>query len=425
MATRSWLGNAAPVAQQTTITVANTWAADDTATITINTKDITFTVVSGATAIADVVAGIVAAWNASTLGECQEITAEDQSPNVLLIHDTPGVPFTVTASENTDGDGTFGSVTNTVEATGPWHFDNPDNWSGNTVPVDNDTIVFDTGNVPLKYALNQSSVSPAAIKVEMGYTGTIGLPLVNNDNAAAPYREYRDTYLKLGDSGDSIANTITIGDGSGTGSGRIKIDTNTAQTTLNVNNTGQAAEDGIPAVLWKGTHASNVANINKGSVGIAIFAGESATVATVNIGYRENQAGDVNLRCGSGVTLTTVTQNGGIVTLDGNVTTTTVTSGELVYQNGAMTTLNLDRGAVRYRSAGTLTTANVGSGGNLDFRQNPRGRTVTNLLLYEGSEYHDPAGTVTLTNGADFYRCTPAEVIFDVVPHRTWTPSTI
>ena len=117
--------------------------------------------------------------------------------------------------------------------------------------------------------------------------------------------------------------------------------------------------------------------------------------------------------------------SGGKLTTNSAITTVTMTDGELIHQAGAITTLNLDKGACRYRSTSTLTTANVGSDGVLDFRQDIRARTVTNLSLNEGSEYHDPFGTVTLTNGADFVRCQPSETVFSVKPNQTWTPSVI
>jgi hypothetical protein len=86
-----------------------------------------------------------------------------------------------------------------------------------------------------------------------------------------------------------------------------------------------------------------------------------------------------------------------------------------------LTTLNLDGGACRYLSSGTITTAKVGSGGNLDLRQDSRSRTITTLEVYEGGEYHDPLGTNA--GAIKTPRCTPQDVIFDVIPDKTWTPS--
>ena len=44
MATRTWLGNAIDIAQKNTVTIANTWATSDTATLTINGKSLVVTI---------------------------------------------------------------------------------------------------------------------------------------------------------------------------------------------------------------------------------------------------------------------------------------------------------------------------------------------------------------------------------------------
>jgi len=79
-----------------------------------------------------------------------------------------------------------------------------------------------------------------------------------------------------------------------------------------------------------------------------------------------------------------------------------------------------------YRSTGTLTTLTAGDGGIADFRQDSRGRTITNVTLTKGAGWRDPIGTVTPTNGLDCYHCTPKTLsVFETAPHQTWTPSAI
>lgn len=434
MATRRWLGAALAVAQVETLTVANTWAANDTGTVTINGRDITITV--GTTATTTQIATELAAVlnsSSSTLGtgysanergpnvaEFKEFTAAASGSTVVLTGSTKGKPFTVTASESTAGTGTLTTATTTA-ATGPNHFNNADNWSGGAIPVDSDAVVFDSGEVDCLYGLDQSAVSPETVDITMGYTGNIGLPKTNVDNASYPYPEYRSQFLALGVSTDAVTTDITIGQGSGAGSQRIKLDSGSGQAVLLVLNTGQAESDAAPTVEWKGTHASNVATISKGNVGIAFTAGETAVVATLNVGYQTNISGDSRVYCGSGVTLTTVNISGGVLTTNSAMTTVNQTDGELIHYAGAVTTINLDKGAIRYRSTGTLTTAVVGSNGNLDFRQDMRSRTVTNCDLYEDAELHDPFGTATFTNGIDLNRCTPNDVILDLQHNKRIT----
>lgn len=434
MATVRWIGNATAVAQVDTITVANTWATGDVATVTINGKDVTVTVGTDATtanvalAIQEAISGTTQTGtgdhtyspeNGQLIPEFREVTATVAGSVVTLTADTKGKPFTMTTSETTAGTGTLTEATATA-ATGPNHFDNADNWSTGSVPVDADDIWFDSGSVDCKYAIDQGSVTPTSINVTMGFTGDIGLPEYNRDTSGYTYREYRDKYLKLGASADATNIAVDIGAGPGQGSGRIKIDNNDSQCTVNVRNTGQAAENGVPSFLWKGTDSSNVYNVTKGNCGIAFFPDDTATLATLRVGYQANQAGDSSVECGESLTLTTLDITGGSTTTRAAITTINQNGGSLTHLEGAVTTLNLDEGDCYYRSDGTLTTANVGSGGTIDFRRDMRARTVTNCNLYDGAAYYDPNGTVTHTNDIDLVRCEVNDLAaFRHSPHVT------
>lgn len=421
MSTRRWRGDAPDVAQVDTITPGGT-IGTETFTCTINGKSVTYTAQDG-DAVADVVAGLVAAWNASQIPEFAEITATDSTTHMTLTGDIEGVPFTVTSSAS--GSATNQQATATA-ATGKHHFDEADNWTGGAVPIDSDTVVFDSGDVDCKYGLSNSGITPASIIITQGFTGDIGLPETNVTDPTNSYREYRTTSLALCDSGDGVNTSITIGEGEGIGSGRIKLNLNDGQFTAVVLNSGQPAEDGVPSILiGGGSHSSNELNVMKGSVGVAFFDGESVTLATLRVGRLDNVIGDATVQCGDGLSLTTLDQTGGTLTADGAATTVNMDDGIAHWRSGNITTLTIERGTLYYKGTGTITTANVGSDGGLDFRRDQRARTVTNLNLYEGSAYHDPFDTVTLTNGADFVHCSPDDVTFDVAPHKTWTPSSI
>ena len=527
MATRVWLGHAPAVAQVSTLTPTNV-EVGDVFTATINGKSISFT--ATAATVENVVAGLVAAWNASTIPEMLEITASDEGDGkVTLTHGTAGVPFSVSAASDEDGSatdevqtisisgtptggtftltydgettaaldfdasaaevetalealsnigtdnvscsggplpdtpvtvtftGTLGdtnvvlltaeaslsggtspaiaiaettqgrsgadaiSVATPTAASGPHHWSVATNWSGSAVPANGDDVVLANSAVSIKYGLDQAAVTLDSLVIEQSFTGQVGLPRTNTDGSG--YVEYRSQYLAIG------ATTITIGKGEGTGSGRIKLDTGSAQTALSVSNAGNAAETGLPAILWKGTHASSTVTVSKGSVGVAMFPGETATIATLRVGYTTNLTGDAQVRCGDGVTLTTVEQAGGLVVASSSITTHSQTGGELIFsdkQDGttaAITTLDVDAGAVRYRATGTLGEANIGSDGVLDFRQDQRPRTVTTCRAYERFEIRDPFKTVTFTNGIDLVRCGPLDGVLDLGQHLTLTPS--
>lgn len=437
MSTRTHRGGAVAIKQVTTITVANTWAADDTATLSINGRDLTVTVGTAATTTdvatllkeavnssipGDSTASVSPSGKARDIPEFSDIEATSSAAVLTLTAKTAGVPFTISASESTAGDGTLGTPTEATAATGPFHWDNPDNWAEGNVPVDGDDIVFDGHSGSVKYGLDQSDVTPASIDIREGYEGEIGLPEINSDTVGFEYPEYRPTELKIGNSGDGVNLAMTIDAGN---SGPLRFDFHTGQVTVDVHNTGPAQDDGTPAVVLKGTHAGNVVNVNRGALGIAYLPGDTATVATLRVGFVENPAGDANVIVGTGVTLTTINQSGGILRTSSPATTLNQSDGDSTLLSGAHPTLNIDGGTCHYRSTGTITTANVGGGGELDFSRDQRSRTLTNCNAYAGATIHDPQKTVTWTNGLDLVRCAIDETTLNLGVHQTITPSSI
>jgi hypothetical protein len=307
MATQRWLGNAAPVTQVTTLTPASP-SANDTFTVTCNSKSISYQTAAGT--VADVCNGLANAINNNTnnFQEFTEFTAQNNGATIALTGNTPGLPFTVSPSVQTSGSATF-TQSATTACTGPNFWDNAANWSTGSAPAASDDVYFDAGNVPCLYNLSQSSITLNSLNVYAAYTGTIGLPLYNSKG----YREYRTLELTIS------ATTVNIGQqlnpGVGAGSGRIKLNVGSNACTLNVFATGQAADQGIPSLLWRGTNSGNNVNLNKGNVGLAFNPGDTATISTLNVGYVSNQSSDVQLVCGSGCTLSTVVKQGGTAVL--------------------------------------------------------------------------------------------------------------
>lgn len=395
MANKRWLGRAQAVAQVDTVTIAGTWANGDTVTLTINAKSLVVTVGDSVTT-AEVATTIKEAWQNETLTdtaasytpgdggqdivEHAEITATVSGSVVTLTHDTAGVPFTLSVTETTAGSGTATETTATT-ATGPNFADNVDNWDTGSLPVATDDVFFDNSAVSVLYALEAfSGVAFASVTIDASYTGTIGLPSQN----AAGYVEYRATYFQVG------ATTITIGRGRGQGSNRIKIDNEASQATIVVESTGPATGD-MEAFLWKGTNINNSLEVHEGTVGVAVFGGETATISTLL-----NTSGTVRL--GAGVTVTTITNRVGNLELYSDVTTLTSDGGSvLVGGDATVMTVNLDNGRLEYESSGTITTANIGS--TFDVAGDASARTITNCVLQPGGQIIDPLQTITFTNG--------------------------
>lgn len=428
MATHIWRGDAIPLAQTITRTLAGTWVQGDTIDIDLNGKIVTVTVGTEVTP-AEVAALVAQAWNGESLTdsaalvsplsgggnvpEYTEVTAQVSGAVLTLIADTAGVPFDSPDMSTDSSAGELGSWSTTVASEGPNHWDTVENWDSDTLPADGDTVVIPSGNVDILYGLNQSSVTLAELIIEQGFTGRIGLTEINVNR----YDEYRGTYLQIG------ATLLSIGSGTGQGSQQIKLDLGSAQTSANITNSG--ISEFTPAIQLKGTHASNVVNITKGSLGVAYLPGESATIATLRVGYLGNQANDATVTLGEGVTNTNVEQSGGVLVVYSASTSIQQTGGTLYVQGGAHASILMDGGTCFYSSSGTLTTAKAGNAATLDFSRDMRAKTVTNCEVYASGSIRDPFGVVTFTNGIDVVRTSLDKVSIDLGSHFTITPSAI
>jgi len=149
-----------------------------------------------------------------------------------------------------------------------------------------------------------------------------------------------------------------------------------------------------------------VLNVSKGTVSVAPFPGETATIATLTVGYVTNQNSDSTVKTSTGVTLTTVTQTGGVFQFDSSITTFTQTGGTSTAISGTITTLNLEGGTLYFQSSGAITNWKIYSGATLDFSQNNQSRTLTNKgSIYSGSSLQDPNSTVTFSAGFQTIGC--------------------
>jgi hypothetical protein len=412
MSTKVWQGGAQAIAQVNTVT-PSVPAVGNTFTITINGKSFTWT--AGATTVADVTAGLAALLNASQEGDVTELTAVDLTTAVQITGPLDGTPFTQTSSAAAGTGGGSPTLTTVTTTAGqsPYDWSVAANWQGGAVPVAADDVVADGTSVPILFGLDQHTITLNSLTIGTGFTGTIGLPPQNPKG----YTEYRTQYLRVG------ATTCQIGQGpqTGGGSGRLKIDFGTAQTTLTVYSTGQSADSGLPAMLFKGSHASNAVSVIAGSVGLAVLPGETATVAALRVGGA--QQGQTAVVAGSGLSLTTLNMDGGTCQIACGLATLNQVAGTLTLTGtGAISTVaNVDGGTLVYQSSGTIASLKVSDGGTADFRTDPRARTVTAFTVDSGGAMYDSLRTVTWTAGPILNRCSLADVTLDFGTHLQLT----
>lgn len=396
MTVQRWRGDAPATAQVNTITVGGTAANGQVYSVTINGKPVAYTA-TGADTNTTIATALQALLAASTIAEFQEVTWSNPSAGVVKgTANTAGMDFVNTSSAT--GTGTLVTVTTTANS-GPTDVSVGANWSSGSVPSSGDSIYFQNSASPaLRNLQALAAVAPALVQIDASYTGQIGLPY----NNAAGYIEYRQRYLQF--SGWTACN---IGQGQGNGSGKIQLDAQTHDHTTFVWNAATSSEQGIPAVLIKGGSSASALTDLKGAVGVALFAGETATLPTLNIAYVSNIAGDASVTIGSGCTLTTVNKTGGTLYSQSAVPTLTSYAGTATVLTGNMTAANLysagsnaPANTLKYSTGGTITTNIVESGCTLDCSGTLSTVTLTNSTWYKGATINAPGGNVTMTNAA-------------------------
>lgn len=383
MATTNGLSRAAETFDVWTITVSGTPTVTAIYSVKRNGKTVSFTVASGTAA--SVATGLftllsaAATTDASGEAEFTEYTWTNPSGGVLkATAKTSGIPadFTVTKSGEV-GTGDIAAV-HTTTATGPENWNDANNWDGAAIPTDSDTanVNLDLGSI--KYGLDQTGIALTALNITSSQNtqNVLGLPKIN---ATGNYTEDRPQALLIGAT-------------------NIKVDCNSTLINLNIEGdatlearrTGNGQER--PALLVQGGDTASVFEIDNGSLGLAIYDGETATAATVRVGQNGK------LTTGPGATTATITSVG---SLDLSGTFTTLNHGgtnpAIIRGTPAATTITGTGGTIDARFGGTLTNLSLRNC-TLDKSNDLTPLTITNTTLYPGGKIIDPQQTITYTN---------------------------
>lgn len=409
MATKRWISGVSPTFDLWTLTLSGT-VTSQTYTLTVGNQTIAV-VAGGGDTVATIFLALYAAYISTTSPVAQEFKEltpaldNTTTPTQMTLTGTVrGVPHTVSF---TSGGAATIAATNTTVAVGPNFFNVGGNWSGGVAPANGDVLYFDSGNVECKYGLN-STLTTVTVNVTAGYSGKIGLPDRNAD--AASYTEYRTTSLTL-DGGTLVVNAPSVN--------LCRLNFGSTLATIRVLDSGPGI-NGTPAVLVRGGAASSELDLTKGSVGCAIYAGESFNLPTVKQSYLDNQQSDSRLVLGvGGSTVTALTKTGGI--LESNVAVTTFTQGiaggSSTFLAGAVGTLNANGGEVDYRSASTITTLNLHNDADVSFDADPRALTVTNAITMTGRNCKISDGAKRINSGV--LTLTMTDATLDQVYHGT------
>ena len=394
MAEIRFIGEAPAIVQVDTFTPADVEITDIfTLTVAGNdgrTLDIVFVATAGT--VANVTAGLTAAWNTSTDALTTGVTAADDGPGntITLTADTAGVAFEVTATA-VDGGGadtqTLGKASTTANS-GPSDWRNTANWSSGALPGGAGGQDVYLGDATILYGLDQSGIGNTLDSLHTETT-QIG---VNPSSGRFP------VYLQI------PATLVDIGQHTGPGTPQftppVNINTGSVASTIVVYNSGTNTPATDPSIRLLANSASTNIEVRKGTVGIATGNGETATVGGVVVNFVANSAGDANVFIGEGVTLTNLTQKAGKCSLGSAVGTLCLVEGGkfTTYAVGTIATLSVSGGTATLNSTGTITALNIEGRGIVDFTTGSAARTVTTCKLDpDGTLSYDPS-IVTMTN---------------------------
>lgn len=408
MATRRWTGTAPRVAQVQTYAFGGTWEVGDLIRVKFGLKQWDYAVTS--VTITTFLPLFVTAFNdllAADYPEFAEVTASSSTTTLTLTADVTGKPFTCSLTplesngsaadaQTIEGAGTVTTGTTATACSSPNKWSVAANWLEGVVPVTGDDVVIGAGP-SITDGLDQNAVTLATLTITRDFPATAEIGLPSNTNPQAPasgYPEYRDQRLKIGA-------TICIIE---TQSRRIRLDLTPAPTTTTIRDTGQPQIITERALDLKADNAggSTAVYCLRGNIGLNAVAGDTGTVADLNISFRDSPASDVSLLGGTGLTLTRLDQSGGDVILQNGVVTVLKSDGTLTITAGAITTLTNRGGTVYHDGTGTITTlSNKGT----FIRRGYRAGIITTTTLYAGSQTSDLNGVLTWTNPPNFYEC--------------------
>ncbi len=171
---------------------------------------------------------------------------------------------------------------------------------------------------------------------------------------------------------------------------------------LVISTASDGALDGLSPVILKGTHASNTLKVESGSVDVAPFAGETATLLTLTA------VGDAFVRTGPGVTLGTVIAGGNAtidITLGAGLTDTTAIhvydAATVIIRGGnGHTAINAygSEATLTYLGSGTIADLALIDGPTFDAADNPHAFIVTTLTGSGTPTINDPNSRMTVTD---------------------------
>lgn len=396
MAVNRWIGGGAVTrAQVGTFTIAGTPAAGNTVGVTINGKNVSYTLITGDDTTTTA-SGLADALRAATDGEFKLITWTNDAAIVTATAATPGVPYTPTGAGSVTTTATGGGATNTHAAvtanSSPNDVSDTANWSAGSLPVGADDVLIEATDQPLLWNLSAlSAVTLASLKVRDSFApqsaSWVGNPVVH---PTLGFREFRGSELTV-----QGVTTLEVNLNANAPAGAFQFNVGAVACALKVTGSGGSAVR-EECVFWRGTeNTANTIEVYGGSVALQPLIYSSTGTAKCQTIKVIN--GTVRLESGATANTSASVQDS---TLDTRATVPTLTvfgdASAVTVRDAATvgTLLTIDEGRVSWLSSGAVPVLKGGSGGVIDFAGSFTAVTVGSgagtVVLDEGFSYLDP-----------------------------------
>jgi hypothetical protein len=389
MAIKRFRGLSIVAADTWTFTV-NTFSNNTVIGVSCNGKTVTRACGAGETG-ATAAAALQLLLAASPIPEFQEYTWTANGAVIQATAKQAGIPGTFAAA----GASNAVAASNTTPGTSPNTL-NATNFGG-SLPAEGDTVIFDAHSPSALYGLDSlDEVGPITIVME-NFGGSIGLPVVTSSGSSfSPstvpgYVQYRRTHLLLG----AGAVVVEIGRGS-TAPSRVMLELGVdCDATVNVYGTGQTPPGELAVVQIHGTTGHAALNVNRGTVGLALMAGQTGGFDTIRVGGDGENNDNTLVTIGAGATVPELINQSGRSVSAASVSNLVMKPTAVSHQqtSGTLSAV-VEGGRLSHESAGNLTVTARGSRSVVDLAKDVRPKSLSGSCAFtNGAILVDPAGT--------------------------------
>lgn len=372
---------------------------------------------TGGTANTTAVA-LVGLLNASTHPYISRITWTAPGAGVVMGEcDTTGEHFEAVLSA-TGGTGTVTDFTEVTHAENAYDAATPANWSLGIVPIAGHAVVIGNTDVPIYWGLKKlAAITLDSLRISLSLLADLGLnsqsfaTAIDTTSSNEAYPEYRTCYLTIAGATNGVYIGENFGPANINGTDRLMLSIGaTTKTIVTVYDTGNATEDGKPAIRLLFNKTDHELYVRRAPAGVGVAMdkpGETSSLGLISVSDTSQSS---RVLTGPGVTFNaSMKQTGGnnVIQSAAAIPLIEVDGGNFQAEGEwTATALKVKSGTavMNNTKAGgnAITTADVSGSGTLDGQGSTQARTWATVNGTRGGTVKiNPSVTITTPNWPD------------------------